>query len=93
MTSVLCNVKDIQESGRRWLEQTLGQPLQEDQQVQIQVVEATSVSDEANRRQAWAELERTFAKSVAFAEQHGISEQDIDEAVDEAVEHVRHGKP
>ena len=37
MTSIVCNVKDIQEGGRRWLEQTLGEPLRDDQQVWIEI--------------------------------------------------------
>ena len=85
------NVKDIQAGGRRWLEDVLGQHLQEHQQVFIMVLSPGRAPDEAARRQARAGLEATFRKTDAYAQEHGVTDEEIDSAVREAMDHVRPG--
>ena len=83
------NVSNLQESGKRVLEGILGQQLRENQQVFIMVLSPGSAPDEAARRQARAGLEATFEKTAAYAEEHGIADEAVDAALDEATGHVR----
>ena len=83
------SVKDIQDSGKRWLEELLGQPLRENQQVFIMVLSPGIEPDEAARRQARAGLEATFQEATAHAEAQGVSDDAIDAALGEAMGHVR----
>ncbi|HEV3259534.1 MAG TPA: hypothetical protein VG013_21895 [Gemmataceae bacterium] len=83
------SVKDIQESEKRWLERLLGRPLGEDQQVFIMVLTPGSAPDEATRRKARAGLERIFDKTQEYAKTHGITDEEADAAVEEAMRQVR----
>jgi hypothetical protein len=56
-------VRDLQAGGKRWLEEVLGQQLQENQQVFIMVLSPGSEPDEAARRQAHTGLDATFQKT------------------------------
>ena len=85
------NVKDLQDGGKRWLEDVLGQNLRENQQVFIMVFTPGVEPDEATRRQARAGLERTFQKTEQYADEHGITADEVDAAADEAMRHVRPG--
>jgi hypothetical protein len=83
------SVKDIQDSGKRWLEELLGQPLRENQQVFIMVLSPGSEPDEEARRRARAGLEATFRKTEAYAQEHGITDAEVDAVIEEAVADVR----
>jgi hypothetical protein len=83
------SVKDIQDSGKRWLEELLGQRLREDQQVFIMVLSPGSEPDEEARRRARAGLESVFRKTEAYAQEHGITDAEIDAAIQEAMADVR----
>jgi hypothetical protein len=87
------NVGNLQATGKRVLEDLLGQKLLENQQVFIMVLSPGSEPDEAARRQARAGLDATFQQTAAYAAEHGIADQDIDAAVGEAREHLRSKKP
>ena len=84
------NVKDLQDSGKRWLEDLLGQKVQQNQQVFIMVLSPGSEPDETAQSRARAGLEATFHKTAHHAQQHGAADADADAAVEEAMEHVRH---
>jgi hypothetical protein len=86
------SVRNLQAGGKRWLEAILGQQLQESQQVFIMVLSPGTEPDEAARRQARAGLEAVFQKAEAYAGAHGIDEDEIDAAIQEAMQHVRPGK-
>jgi hypothetical protein len=45
--------------------------------------------DDASRRRARAGLEATFQKTEAYAREHVIADEEIDAAIDEAIDHVR----
>ena len=51
------------------------------------------VPDENARRRALASMQRTFAVAEQHAQQQGVTDAEIDEAVDEATDQVRYGKP
>ena len=85
------SVGNLEAAGKRLLEEMLGQPLQENQQVFIMVLSPGAEPDEEARRQARARLEAVFQKTAAYAAERGASEEEIDAAVLEATEQVRHG--
>lgn len=89
---IVQSVKDIQATGKRWLEDLLGRKLLENQQVFIMVLSPGLEPDESARRQARAGLEATFQKTEAYAAEHGIADEEIDAAIREAREHVRSRK-
>jgi hypothetical protein len=82
-------VNDLQDNGKRWLENVLGEHLKENQQVFIMVFTPGVQPDEASRRQALANVKQTMStveKNLAAA---GVSDEEFDAAVDEALEDVR----
>jgi hypothetical protein len=83
------SVKDLQDSGKRWLESVLGHHLRDNQQVFIMVLSPGSEPDEDARRRARAGLEATFAKTEAYALAHGVTDAEIDAAIGEAMEGAR----
>jgi hypothetical protein len=85
------NVRNLRADGKRWLEDILGRPLQEDQQVFIMVLSPGTEPDETARRQARAGLESVFQKTEAHAREQGIDDDEIDVAIREAMRHVRPG--
>jgi hypothetical protein len=86
------SVRNLQESGKLLLEKILGQSLQDNQQVFIMVLSPGSEPDEAARRQARAGLEAIWEKTAAYADEHGISDDEIDAAIEEAIQQVPPGK-
>jgi hypothetical protein len=93
MESVTRSVSEIQEGEKAWLESLLGQPLREHQQVFIMVFTPGVVPDEATRRAAVARMERTFERADAHARARGVSAEEADDAVQEAMDHVRPAEP
>ena len=87
------NVKDLQDSGKRWLEGVLGQHLKESQQVFIMVFTPGVEPDEATRRQALTNVERTMAEVERNLTEDGVTGNEFDAAVDEAMEDVRRREP
>ena len=83
------NVPDLQDSGKRWLEAVLGQHLQGNQQVFIMVFTPGVEPDEATRRQALAGVESTMAEVDKNLSEHGVSDEEFDAAIDEAMKHLR----
>ena len=83
------SVKNLQAGGKRLLEDILGQQLQENQQVLIMVFSPGMEPDDAARRRARTGLEETFQKTAAYAQEDGIAEEEIDAAIQEAMDHVR----
>ncbi len=83
------SVSDLSQSKRESLELILGRPLDANQRVFIQVFDPSAAPDETRRRAALASLERTFAKTDEYARRHGITSEDADAAVEEAMNHVR----
>ncbi|HUY34160.1 MAG TPA: hypothetical protein VMV69_15540 [Pirellulales bacterium] len=87
------NVSQIQADHRRWLENALGQPLQDDQQVCIMLLEPMKVPDETTRRRAAESIERTWVTVDKNVRASGITDEEIEAAIDEAMQHVRGRSP
>ena len=83
------NVKDLQDNGKRWLENVLGQHLKENQQVFIMVFTPGVEPDEATRRQALANVKQTMTQVEKNLTEQGVTEDEFNAAVDEAMEDVR----
>ena len=83
------SVKNLQDSGKRWLENVLGQHLKENQQVFIMVFTPGVEPDEASRRQALATVKQTMAQVESNLAEEGVAGEDFDAAVGEAMEDVR----
>ena len=86
------SVRNLQASGKHLLEDLLGRQLKEDQQVFIMVLSPGSEPDEEARRQARAGLEAAFQKTAAYAAERGVSDDEIDAAIEEAARQARPGK-
>ena len=83
------SVKNLQDSGKRWLENVLGQHLKENQQVFIMVFTPGVEPDEASRRQALANVKQTMTQVESNLADGGVAGDEFDAAVDEAMEDVR----
>ncbi|MEX0717914.1 MAG: hypothetical protein WD066_15070 [Planctomycetaceae bacterium] len=89
MNATTRKVTDIDRSEKRWLEDALGQPLQDRDAVFIMVFTPDAPPDDAVRAEASAGLERVFSRAEAHAAEQGISDRQIDDAVEEAMKQVR----
>ena len=85
-------VKNLQAGSKRLLEGILGQELQENQQVFIMAFNPVKEPDEIARKQARAGLEDVFRKTAAYAQDRGITEDEVDAAIREAMDQIRHRK-
>ena len=86
-------VSDLTGDERRSVEHLLGQPLQENQQVYILAFTPGVVPDEKTCQRALTSMRQAFAAAERHAQAHGIDDSEFDAAVDEALEHVRYGRP
>ena len=91
--ATLRNVTDLQGDKRTALEGLLGQQLSENQQVFIMVFTPGVVPDDETRQAAVARIEKTLNESERQAAARGVTPEEADAAVDEAMEHVRHRRP
>jgi hypothetical protein len=82
-------VNDIPEPDRRSLENLLGRPLEADQQVFVMVCSAGEVADETTRRAAVERIRNTLTNVDRRRAANGVSDDEMDAAIDEAMEHVR----
>lgn len=83
------NVDEIPEASRRSLESLLGRQLQEHQRVFIMVLDPAGAPSDATRREAAVGLRDIIAMAERHADAQGITEDEADAAVTEAMEHVR----
>ncbi|HQU41517.1 MAG TPA: hypothetical protein PK867_01840 [Pirellulales bacterium] len=90
--SRLVSVSAMDGDERRSAERLLGHPLDNDRQLYILAFKPHVANDDT-RQKALANLRQTFAATERHAEKQGVSETEIDEAVDEAMNAVRYGRP
>ena len=83
------NVNEISPPARRTLEDLLGRQLEANQQVFLMVLSPSHKPDAETRRQAAESIRRTLSQVDRHVAAHGISGEQVDAAVDEAMEHVR----
>jgi hypothetical protein len=93
MESIIRNVRDIEADKRQWLEAALQSHLQDNQRVLIMVLSPGVQADEVIRQKAVDHLLAISKKGSAIREQQGISVEEADQIVDEAIEHVRQKNP
>ncbi len=82
-------VNDIPEPDRRSLENLLGQPLQADQQVCVMVFSGGKIVDDSTRRAAVENIRHTLDKVDRRRAITNASDEEVDAAVDEALEKIR----
>jgi hypothetical protein len=83
------SVKNLQASRKRLLEDVVGQPLQENQEVLIMVFSPGKLPDDVVRGKVRAELKATFEKTQAHAIEYAITDEEIEAALHEAMDTVR----
>jgi hypothetical protein len=87
------SVGEIPDDARRGLEGLLGHELQPDQRVFVMVLSANPVPDEPTRRGAAQGIRSIIAQAQHHADALGVSDDEIDSAVEEAMAHVRRRAP
>jgi hypothetical protein len=83
------NVNQLPNDEKRSLESLVGRQLEDNQQVFIMAFTPGLAPSAENRKKAMAGLTQTWAKVEQHMKQHGVTEEEFDAAVDEAVGHVR----
>jgi fatty acid/phospholipid biosynthesis enzyme len=89
MESFIRRANEIEGDPRRWVEIGLGQQLRQDQRVMVTVLNVGVEPDEETRRQAREELRQIRAEAAANIEAQGVSSEEVDAVVDEAIARVR----
>lgn len=89
MESIIRNVRDIEPDKREWLETNIGGHLQDNQKIVIRVLTPGVEPDPQTRDEALSDLNELRRKASEHRESIGASLEEADEAVDEAIRHVR----
>lgn len=89
MDTVIRYVGEIERDQRLWLESAFGRRLQDDQQVIIQVLAPGCVQTAEARQAAFAELKRLSEQGTRHREAIGVTDEDADAILDEAMNSVR----
>jgi hypothetical protein len=92
METVIRNVGDLESTERLVFERFVGHPLGENQRVVIQVVTVGVQPSVEQRALALARLRQLMDQGQAHAKAQGIAEQEADQAIAEAIRHVRYGE-
>jgi hypothetical protein len=93
MESIIRNVGEIDTDERRVYESVLGHTLGENHRVIIRVVELGDEPDKATRTAALARAVEIARQSHAAAAAQGITPEEADAVVDEAIQEVRRSNP
>jgi len=88
-SNIAQDAKDLDAEGRRWLEHLLGRQLRDDERVYVMT---TIIRDPTERRQALGQIKQSAAEVEASLKQRGISPDELDAALEEACDAVRHRK-
>ncbi|MCI0333898.1 MAG: hypothetical protein L0228_11825 [Planctomycetes bacterium] len=89
MESLVHNVKDMPPETRRGFETALGETLRDDQRVYVIVVTPGVEPSDRQRAEALADLRELGARGAKNRESLGVSVDEANKAVDEAMENVR----
>ena len=92
METFIQNVKDIDADKRQALEHVMGQHLDANQQVMIRVIDVGKESSPQARNEALARAAEIARRGRAIATAQGVTEIEVDAAIDEAIQHVRRQK-
>jgi hypothetical protein len=83
------NLKELQDSGKQWLEGILGRQLRDNQQVYIMVFTPGIEPNATARRNGLANWERITSSVEQHLQENGVTGEEFDAAVDETMEQVR----
>ncbi len=86
------NVQEIKASERKVYEDVLGEHLQDSQRVLIMVLNPGVELDEAIRNKAMDDFHQLCKQGTENRERLGVSVEEADQIVDEAIQHVRSQK-
>jgi hypothetical protein len=89
----ILRVRNLAGEDQRSVAHLLGRPLDDDQQLYILAFKPGTIPDEAARQRGLASMQEGFSKAQQHAQRHGVTESQIDEAVEEATDRVRYAKP
>lgn len=92
MESIIRDVKNIESDERRLYESVLGHALRENQRVIIRVIELEGEPDEASRRTALRRAAEIARQGRASVEAQGVTAEEADAAIDEAIREARRPK-
>jgi hypothetical protein len=92
MESIYRNVTALDESQRRSLEALLGRELRADQHVYIAVLTESTQPGGQQRQRALQQLREIGAEVDAHMQQHGVTPDEWESAVDAACAETRYGK-
>ena len=81
------HARDLEPPARDWLQRLFGRPLRDDEDITIVLSAPHHAPSAADRKAARDSLERVLDKSAANLQR--LSDGDFDEAVGEAMKHVR----
>jgi hypothetical protein len=82
-------VSEIPTEHLRYFEDVLGCALQPSQHVRLVTYSPEATPDEATQLAAIERLEELSRQAAEYQRAHGITEAEIDGAIDEAIAHVR----
>jgi len=89
MESLVHNVKDMPLETRRSFETALGETLCDNQQVYVIVVTPGVEPSDQQRAKAIADLREVGKRGTKHRESLGVSVDEVDQTVDEAMENIR----
>ena len=89
MKAVIINVKGIDPSQRQWIEASIGRHLEDNQQVIIRVVNIDMEPDSRIRDTSLEKASVVAAQGRSHAAEQGLSKEDVNVAIDEAIQHSR----
>jgi hypothetical protein len=92
METFFQNVKDIDADKRQALEHVIGQQLDANQQVMIRVIDVDKQPSPKARNDALAMAAEIARRGRASAAAQGVTANEVDAAIDEAIQHVRRQK-
>jgi hemerythrin superfamily protein len=92
MESITRDVSKIESDERRVYEAVLGHALREDQQIVLRVIELQQESDESVCQKAMEEFHDLCREGTDNRERQGISVEEGDQALEEAIRSVRSRK-
>ena len=92
MESIIRDVKGIEADERHVYESVLGRALRENQRVLVMVLDPGAEPDESIRGKAMEEFHKLCREGTESRERLGVSVEEADQAVDEAVRAVRSRK-
>jgi hypothetical protein len=88
----VCSVNDMPKAEKRSIESLVGRQLEDSQQVFIMAFTPGIIPSDKARSEAMSGLSKTWDRVDRHIQAHGVTEEEFDAAMDEAVESVRHRK-